>query len=156
MNKKHSEAKYELKHLKRWKGMKHLLIKTKEELYKMQQGITYDSNQLPGGNHSTIHAKMQKAIEERDQYQNIIDCYSFVISRLENAIITLLSEDQKKACLIYINHPYNYKEREAEAEQHGMSRSNFYKYLDQAAEILDFALEPIENDELKFYLEVVD
>lgn len=142
------ESKYQIKNWKRWKDSKRLLSQTKNELMKDIKAITY-TNELPGGKHSDIASKYNKLIEDVKIYDEYIHAYDVLIWRLENAIATLLNEEQRKVIIIYANNSDS-KKREDEALKEGLSRTNFYAKLSESFDILDsiLVLDPKENNEL--------
>lgn len=150
------EAKYQIKNWKKWKATKYLLIQTKNELMNNIKAITY-TNELPGGSHKSIADKYNKLIEDVKIYDDYINAYGFFINRLENAIATMLNENQRKAVIIYSNNPYKggYEKRIEEALKTGFSKSYFYDLLTESYEILGSVLD-IECDENRTIIESVD
>lgn len=123
------ESKYYLQNWKKWKRTVQLLEETRDELMDMKRAIPIGSDNMPGGNHSSVIAKMQKIIEQCDQYDILISNYNFLINSLERAI-TVLNEEEKEVCIIFSNNPDNSDLREALASKRGYSRSVFYRKLD--------------------------
>ena len=161
------EAKYQIKNWKKWKATKYLLIQTKNELMNDIKAITY-TDELPGGSHKSIADKYNKLIEDVKIYDDYINAYGFFINRLENAIATMLNENQRKAVIIYSNNPYKggYEKRIEEAKkllkntnlrisQIAEYTGYFYDLLTESYEILGSVLD-IECDENRTIIESVD
>lgn len=138
------ESKYYLQNWKKWKRTVQLLEETRDELMDMKRAIPIGSDNMPGGNHSSVIAKMQKIIDQCDQYNILISNYNFLINSLERAI-TVLNEEEKEVCIIFSNNPDNSDVREAIASKRGYSRSVFYRKLDDVYVKLDrlLCLSPI-------------
>lgn len=137
-----NEAKYELKNWKKWKRTISLLEDSKNQLTDIRKGISVDFSNLPGGNHKTVHEQLQHIIEERDKYDYVIAEYCFLVARLENAIYSLLTEEQKQVCIIYANYPNNSSKREYVALERGLSEKSYYRRLSESCKILNTILIP--------------
>lgn len=138
------ESKYELKNWKRWKHTLYLLKKTKQELSNKE--ITIDNQ------HLDISKKMLEITEKIKQYDLIIFNYEFFINRLEEAVNSLLSDEEKVCALIYANDPQNAAKREYNALEKGISRTAYYKTLSDACNKLDKVLSPFNEQDLNDYI----
>lgn len=140
------EAKYQIKNWKRWKVTKRLLVQTKNELMSDIKAISY-TDALPGGTHRNIADKYNKLIEDVKVYDDYIQAYDIFIKRLENAIAATLNKNQRKAVIIYANHPYkgDCEKRLNEALSEGLSKSYFYDLLSESIKILNDVLD-IDSD----------
>ncbi len=138
------ESKYELKNWKRWKHTLYLLKKTKLELNNKK--IIADDQ------HRDISEKMQAIIKEIEQYDSIIFNYEFFIERLEEAVNSLLTNEEKTCVLIYANDPENAAKREYNALEKGISRTAYYKTLSNACNKLDKVLTPFSEQDLNNYV----
>lgn len=138
------ESKYELKNWKRWKHTLYLLKKTKQELNNKK--IITDNQ------HQDISNRMQALTEKIDQYDLIILNYEFFIERLEDAVNSLLNDEEKICILIYANDPENATKREYKALEKGISRTAYYKTLSDACNKLDKVLSPFNEQDLNNYV----
>lgn len=138
------ESKYELKNWKRWKHTLYLLKKTKQELNNKK--IITDNQ------HQDISNRMQALTEKIDQYDLIILNYEFFIERLEDAVNSLLNDEEKICILIYANDPENATKREYKALEKGISRTTYYKTLSDACNKLDKVLSPFNEQDLNNYV----
>lgn len=132
------KARHDLKNWVEWKRTIELLEETKEQLIDMRKAISMRNHQeLAGGQHLSIHSKMQRVIEECEQYDIVIKEYKFFVNRLEKAINTLLNKDEKDVIIIYVNNPTNTYKREKLANEKGISRSAYYNLLNSAIDKLN-------------------
>jgi uncharacterized protein YifE (UPF0438 family) len=139
-----SRAKQDLQDWAGWKRTVSLLQETKALIQNTTLGIRYDTDDMPGGNHQSIHQKMARIIEEVEKYDHVIGQYEFLINRLESGINTLLTKDEKEVVIIYANNQTSEK-REVEALVKGYSRASYYRILDIAIDKLDKVLQPLDT-----------
>lgn len=130
------ESKYELINWTKWKRTSQLLKETRNQLKDMRRAIPIGSDNMPGGNHSSVIANMQRVIDECDEYDTLISYYDFMVNRLERAIATL-NENERKVCIIFSNNPYNSDAREFDANEKGFSRATFYRIIEDIYDKLD-------------------
>lgn len=135
------ESKYEVINWKKWKMTKELLVRTKNELYRDIKAISYDDS-LPGSSNKTVVEKYNKLIEDIEKYDDHIKAYDVMINRLEDAIASLLNEEQREVIIIFANNPKNGDgaKRESEALKKGYSRAKFYDIAKESFDILDSVL----------------
>lgn len=139
-----SRAKQYLQDWASWKRTVNLLQETKVQLQNTTLGIRYDTDDMPGGNHQSVHQKMARIIAETDKYDHVINQYKFLIDKLETAINTLLTKDERRVVIIYANHQTS-KKREVEALGNGYSRTVYYELLQNAIGKLDKVLDPFAD-----------
>lgn len=144
-----TESKYYLKNWKRWKRTVQLLEATKDDLKDMKKGLPVGSDTMPGGSHKAVDKKINEIIERCEEYDEVIAKYNFLISHLENAIVMLLDEDLKEACMIYANNPNSSKKQVIKAIEVGLSERTYYNRLKEGTALLDTVLNPCSNFAVK-------
>lgn len=139
------EAKYQLQKWTTWKRTAQLLEETKTQIQNTTVSIRYDTDDMPGGSHKSIHEKMALIIEEVGKYNDVINVYEFFVNRLEKAVNTLLSQEEKKIVLIYANNETS-SQREIGALHEGFPERTYYRILEEACEKLEIVLNPFGSN----------